>query len=183
MVVGLELAAPAPPADSYLIDFETAPTNRVIYSVRPGSGVVHLGGPSPKNSTVPVVGKRRAGGGISQTQLAKVVNVYSSDRLVVSSPNSNAPAPTGGRIKLSFSNFDAAGVTLTSVTLSNLTRAGATLTFYYADGSSSRQPLGTTPPGGLLVVPLSATGVRALDVFAPNAYAVDDVSFTDEPGN
>lgn len=184
VVIGLELTAPAPLADTYLIDFEAAPTNRIIYSVRLGGGVVHTGGPSPKSSTVPVVGKRRAGGGtIAQAQLAKVVNVYGSDRLIVSSPNSNTPAPTGGRVKLTFTNFDAAGVTLGSVTLSNLTRAGAYLIFYYADGTSSRQTLATTPPGGSLVVPLSAAGVRALDVFAPNAYAVDDVSFTDEPGN
>lgn len=172
---------PLPEADRYLIDFESAPANRLVYSVKLGSGVVHQGGNAPKQSTVPVVGKRRLNGRILDTHLARVVSFYGSKRLVIASPNSNTPAPTGGRVKLTFTNFDPKGVTLTSLRLSNLTAKGATLTFYYADGSSSRQNLGTTAKGGSLVVPINVKGLRAVDVYAPNAFAVDDVGFSDEP--
>lgn len=174
---------PEPLADTYLIDFESAPANRLVYSVKLGSGVVHQKGSSPKSSTVPVVGKRRLNGRILEAHLAKVVSVHGSKRLVIAAdPKSSTPAPTGGRVKLSFTNFDPHGVTLTSLTLSNLTAKGAHLTFYYADGTSSRQPLGTTAKGGSLVVPLEVKGLRAVDVYAPNAYAVDDVRFTVEAG-
>ena len=67
------------------------------------------------------------------------------------------------------------------MTLSNLTKRGAYLTFYYANGSSSRQNLGTTSAGGSLIVPLAVENLRAVDVYAPNAYAVDDVKFEVAP--
>ncbi len=176
------VAAPTPVAvpDTYLIDFEATPANKLVWRVALGSGVLHQGGNHPQGSTVPVVGKRRAGGGISQTHLAKVVSAHGSKRLVIAAdPKSSVPAPTGGRAKLSFTNFNPNGVTLTSLTLSNLTAKGAYLTFYYADGRSSRQTLGTTAAGGSLVVPLEVKGVVSVDIYAPNAFAVDDVRFTD----
>lgn len=177
------VAAPTPVAlaDLYRLDFERTPANRLVYSVGLGSGMARLSGDDPSAGTVPVVGKRRVGSGIDPAHLARVVSLYDSKRLVVASPNSNLPAPTGGRVKLSFTNVDPRGVTLTSLTLSNLTARGATLTFYYADGRSSQQNLGTTRAGGHLVVPLNVSGLRAVDVFAPSAYAVDDVTFIDVP--
>ena len=130
-------------------------------------------------STVPVVGKRRLNGRILEAHLAKVVNAYGSDRLVIAAdPKSSTPASTGGRLKLSFTSFDPHGVTLTSLTLSSLSAKGAYLTFYYVGGSSSRQSLGTTAKGGSLVVPLEVRGLRAVDIYAPSAFAVDDVMFT-----
>lgn len=173
--------APAP--DCYLVNFETAPANRLVYSVKLGSGIVHQGGNTPKSATVPVVGKRCSGKNILEGHQARVLSVYGSKRLTIANPDSNVLAPQGGRIKLSFTNFDPVGVTLNSLTLSNLTPRGAYLTFYYMDGSSSRQNLGTTASGKSLVVPLNAQDLRAVDILALNAYAVDDVAFTDEVGN
>ena len=166
-------------ADSYFIDFEKTPANTIIQRVE-SAAVKHLAGNAPKSATVPLVGKRRSGTVILQAQVAKVVSVFSSKRLVASSDSANVPAAQGGRVKLTFTNFDPNGVTLTSLTLSNLSAPGATLTFYYADGSSSQQSLGTTAAGGSLVVPLNVKGVAAVDVNAPTAFAVDDVRFTDE---
>ena len=143
--------------------------------------MVRLSGDDPYAGTVPVVGKRRVGSGIDPAHLARVVPLYGFKRLVIASPNSNTPAPTGGRVKLSFTNIDPRGVTLTSLTLSNLTTRGAYLTFYYVNGSSARQNLGTTRAGGSLAVPLNVLGLRSVDIYAPNAYAVDDVTFTDLP--
>ena len=177
------VATPAPVAiaDTYRLDFETAPANRLVYSVGLGSGMVRLSGDDPYAGTVPVVGKRRVGSSIDPAHLARVVSLYGSKRLVIASPNSNTPAPTGGRVKLSFTNIDPKGVTLTSLTLSNLTTKGAYLTFYYADGRSSQQNLGTTRAGASLVVALNVPSLRAVDVFAPSAFAVDDVTFVDAP--
>ena len=169
-------------ADPYTIDFETAPANRLLYSVKVGQGVVYNGQGSASSASVPVVGKRANNGKILEAQVARVVNLYGSKRLIIgSSASSNTPAPTGGRVKLTFTNYDPAGAKLTSMTLSNLTKRGAYLTFYYANGSSSRQNLGTTSAGGSLVVPLAVEKLRAVDVYAPNAYAVDDVKFEVAP--
>ena len=170
------VATPDAP-DTYLADFETARTG-TLYSVRLGSGVVHLGGNNPQDSSVAVVGKRRSGNRILQAQAARVVTRYDSRRLAVVSPGTTTPAPEGGRLKLDFAKLAPGGVTLGSLTLSDLTSAGAYLTFYYADGTSSRQPLGTTAPGGSLNVPLAVAWVRAVDVFAPSDYTLDDVRFT-----
>ena len=184
VVVGLNLSftAPEPVADRYQIDFETAPANRTIYNVRVGSGVVYLGGDGTASTgTIPVVGKRRVGNRILQGQQAKVVSIYGSKRLIISAPSRTTPAPTSGRIKLSFApNIAPEGVTLTSLTLSNLPTAGAYLTFYYVDGTSSRQNVAGTGTGDTTVVPVNAVRVRAVDIFAPSAYAVDDVTFTDQ---
>ena len=174
----LSAPTPVPVKSTYLIDFERAPANTLLYSVKLGSGVVHRGGGTPSSATVPVVGKRRVNNTVLSAHLAKVVSVYGSKRLVVSSPTTNAPAPQGGRVKLSFSNFDPKGVALTSLTLSNLTTKGAYLTFYYANGTLSRQTLGMTKAGGSLVVPLNLSGLQAVDVYAPSAFAVDNVAFT-----
>ena len=167
--------APDVPA-TYLADFETARTG-TLYSVRLGSGVVYLGGDNPQDSNVTVVGKRRLGNRILQAQTARVVTHYGSRRLAVVTPGTNTPAPQGGRLKLDFTKLAPGGVTLSSLTLHDLTSTGAYLTFYYTDGRSSRQRLETTPPGGSLTVPLTVAGVRALDVFAPSAYTLDDVRF------
>lgn len=169
---------PVPVKAAYLINFERAPANTLLYSVKLGSGVVHRDGGTPSSATVPVVGKRRVNNTVLSAHLAKVVSVYGSKRLVVSSPTTNAPAPQGGRVKLSFSNFDPQGVALTSLTLSNLTAKGAYLTFYYANGTSAKQALDTTKAGGSLVVTPNVKGLAAVDVFAPSAFAVDNVAFT-----
>lgn len=171
------VSAPDVP-DTYLADLETARTGTVLYSVRLGSGVIHLGGDNPQNSSVTVVGKRRLGNRILQAQTARVVTRYGSRRLAVVTPGTNTPAPQGGRLKLDFAKLAPGGVTLSSLTLHDLTSAGAYLTFYYADGKSSRQTLGTTAPGGSLTVPLAVAGLRAVDVFAPSAYTLDDVRFS-----
>ena len=163
--------------DTYLADFETARTG-TLYSVRLGSGVVHLGGGNPQNGSVTVVGKRRSGNRILQAQAARVVTRYGSKRLAVVTPGTSTPAPQGGRLKLEFAKLAPGGVTLASLTLHDLTSPGAYLTFYYADGGASRYPLETTAPGGSLTVPLMVAGVRAVDVFAPSAYTLDDVRFT-----
>ena len=163
--------------DTYLADFETARTG-TLYSVRLGSGVVYLGGGNPQNGSVTVVGKRRSGNRILQAQAARVVTRYGSKRLAVVTPGTSTPAPQGGRLKLEFAKLAPGGVTLASLTLHDLTSPGAYLTFYYADGGASRYPLETTAPGGSLTVPLTVAGVRAVDVFAPSAYTLDDVRFT-----
>lgn len=86
---------PVPVKSAYLIDFERAPANTLLYSVKLGGGVIHRGGGTPSPATVPVVGKRRVNNTVLSTHLAKVVSVYGSKRLVVSSPNTCAPAPQG----------------------------------------------------------------------------------------
>lgn len=167
----------------YRIDFETAPANKLLYSVRLGSGVVHTGGAGPQTSTVPVVGKRRSGERILQAQAAKALWFGGSKRLTVVSPGTNAPAPQGGRLKLSFANHGPEGVTLNALSVSHLSVAGpgngATLTLFYADGRVAKQALGTTAPGSSAAVTLNAAGVTAVDVFSPAPFALDDVTFAD----
>ncbi len=168
----------------YRIDLETAPANKLLYSVRLGSGVVHTGGSSPTSKTVPVIGKRRSGGRILQAQAAKTLWLGGSKRLTVVSPNTSTPAPQGGRLKLSFANYGPEGVTLHSVSVSHLLVAGpgsgATLTLSYADGRVSKQVLGTIAPSASAAVTLNAAGVTAVDVFSPAPFALDDVTFMDE---
>lgn len=173
---------PPPVADRYLMDFEKTPTNQLTDRIRFRAGVFHEAGNNPKTRTVPVTAQRQLNGRIVSGNFARVVTLYGSKRLTIASPDNNTP--TGGRIRLTLANFDPnQGVTLTSLTLSNLTPPGAYLSFYYVDGSSSRQPLGATAAGGSLVVPLDVKNLRTVEIYAPNAYAVDDVRFTDEHDN
>lgn len=130
-------------------------------------------------SSVPVVGRRRSGSTFLLGQRAVVTRLWGSDRLTVAGPGT-APDAQGGRLELSFANFGPAGVTLTSLSLSNLSTPGATLTLSHADGKVSRRALGTTRAGGSLTVTLSAGRVTKLAVFAPNAFALNNVAFTDE---
>ena len=139
--------------------------------------VIYQGSGTPSNATIPIVAKRRLDNKILQGHQGKVVSLYGSKRLTIVKEGTNTPNGLGGRIKLTFTNFNPAGATLTSLTLSNLTSTGAYLTFYYANGTSSRQNLGTTARGGSLVVPLDIKELRAVDIYAPNAYTVDDVKF------
>lgn len=75
------------------------------------------------------------------------------------------------------------GVKLDSVTLTNVTSEGAYLRFFYVGGGASLQRLETTGQGESLVVPLDASRVRAVDIVARDAFAVDDVAFTDQTEN
>lgn len=177
--------APAPAAEGrYLIDFERTPEGRLVYRVDRSSGVTSLGGSAPKNATVPVVGKRRSGSLFLQAQRATAGRLYGSDRLTVTGsgtgPGTLTPHPQGGRLELTFTNYGPKGVTLTSLTLSNLTAPGAYLTLSHAGGGATRQNLGTTPAGASLVVAPDARRVTKLTVSAPSAFALDDVAFTDE---
>lgn len=172
--------APEPSTDRYLMNFEETLTDRLIYGVTTGSGVVYQAGSNPKASTIPVVGQRRWGRRILRARQAKVAELYGSKRLTVVSPRSNTPSPQGGRIRLRFTPLNPAGVKLTSVTLSNVTTQGAYLRFFYVGGGSSLQRLGTTAPGDSLEVSLDISRVRAVDIVARNAFAVDDVAFTDQ---
>ena len=90
------------PTDTYLMNFEETPTDRLIYSVTTGSGVVYQTGSNPKTSTIPVVGQRRWGRRILKGRQAKVVNWYGSKRLTVVQPLTDTPSPHGGRIRLWF---------------------------------------------------------------------------------
>ena len=167
----------------YMIDFERTPVGRLVYRVDRSSGLVYLGGGTSRTSSVPVVGRRRAGSTCLPGPRAVVTRLWGSDRLTVAAPVAGPGTPPdaqGGRLELSFANFGPAGVTLTSLTLSNLTAAGASLTLSHADGRVSRQILGTTPAGGSLTVTLNAGRVTKLAVFAPSAFALDNVAFTDE---
>ncbi len=118
-----------------------------------------------------------------QAQAAKALWFSGSKRLTVISPGTNAPAPQGGRLKLSFANYGPEGVTLHAVSVSHLLVAGpgsgATLTLFYADGRVSKQVLGTIAPGASAAVTLNAAGVTAVDVSSPAPFALDDVTFTD----
>lgn len=181
----LEPQASSP--DRYLIDFETAPAGRLIYSVTLGSGVVHEGGDNPKSNAIPLLGRRRSAGVILQDQQAKVVTLDGSKRLTVVRPNTSTPWAQGGRVKLTFApDISPVGVTLNSLTLSNLdyasdvTAKGGYLEFFFVDGSSSRQNLGTTAPGDSQVFLLEVEHVKAVNIFVPRAFALDDVAFTDE---
>lgn len=157
------MSAPSPPVpgpDVYTVSFGSAPTNRLLYSVKLGVGVVYSGDGTANRGIILVVGKRRLNGRILQGNQAKVVSLYGSKRLTVVKVNTNTPAPQGGRIKLSFApNFNPEGVTLTSLTLSNLTQPGARLT-----STRRRQlvpaDLGTTSSGSSLVVRLEAQDGR-----------------------
>ena len=125
----LTISLPPVVADPYTINFETAPANRLLYSVKVRQGVTYQGQGSAASATVPVVGKRANNGKILEAQVARVVTLYGSKRLIIgSSVSSNTPSSTGGRIKLTFTNYDPAGAKLASMTLSNLTRRGAYLT-------------------------------------------------------
>ena len=171
----------AAPAEHYLMTFEDIPTNRLVYRVGLGGGVTHQAGDNPATGTVPVVGQPHRGRRLLRTRQARVVDIYGGKRLSVTLPRSNTPSPQGGRIRLSFAPaLNPAGVDLTSVTLSNLTREGTYLRFFYVGGGSSLQRVGTTAPGESLVVPLEASKVRAVDIVAWNAFAVDDVVFVDQ---
>lgn len=184
--LGVAVSDPPKPkpstADHYLMDFQETPTDRLISSVELGSGVVHQKGDHPKNSTIPVVAQPRRGGRILRGRQAKVVSVYGSKRLTVVEPGTNTPSPQGGRIRLWFApSVNPAGVTLTSLTLSNVTTQGAYMRFFYVGGGSSRPyPLVTSRAGESLVLPIDEARVRAVDVYARNAFAVDDVAFSDE---
>ena len=174
-------------AGRYAIDFERTPVGRLVYRVERSSGLVYLGGgvggAVPQPSSVPVVGRRRSGSAFLSGQRAVVTRLWGSDRLTVAAPGTGpgtAPDAQGGRLELSFANFGPAGVTLTSLTFSNLSTPGATLTLTYAGGGTSRQALGTTRAGGSLTVTPNAGRVTRLAVFAPNAFALDNIAFTDE---
>ena len=174
------VAAAPVAAGGYVIDFERTPVGRPVYRVDRSSGLVYLGsgidGTVPRTSSVPVVGRRRLGNAFLSGQRAVVARLWGSDRLTVAGPGT-PPDAQGGRLELSFANFGPAGVTLTSLSVSNLT-AGAYLTLSYAGGGTSRHPLGTTPVGGSLTVTPNAGRVTRLAVFAPNAFALDNVVFT-----
>ncbi len=173
------VAAAPVAAGRYVVDFERTPVGRLVYRVERSSGLIYLGGGTSRTSSVPVVGRRRSGSAFRSGQRAVVARLWGSDRLTVAGPGT-PPDAQGGRLELSFANFGPAGVTLTSLSLSNLTTTGAYLTLSYAGGGTSRHPLGTTRAGGSLAVTPNAGHVTQLAVFTPSAFALDNVAFTDE---
>lgn len=167
-------------ADRYVVDFQGVPTGTLIRSVKVGSGVDYKGSKNPKNSTVSVVAQPWLGGRMWRGRQAKIVNVYGSKRLTVIGPRTNDPSPQGGRIRLGFAAFNRGGVKITSLTLSNITTSGAYMQFFYAGGGASRRyQLVPTGPDKSTVLPADIARVRAVDIVAQNAFAVDDVAFSD----
>lgn len=113
---------------------------------------------------------------------AKIVDVYGSKRFSIAHPQTNEPSPQGGRIRLGFTAFDRGGVKITSLTLSNVTTGGGYMQFFYTGGGASRR-YQLMPTGAdksvVLPVPADTERVRAVDIVANNAFAVDDVAFSD----
>ncbi len=163
-----------------MINFQSVPTDTLICGVKVGSGVDHKSGKNSKNSTVSIVAQPRLGGRILRGGQAKIVNVYGSKRLTVAYPRTNEPSPQGGRIRLGFAAFNRGGVKITSLTLSNITTGGAYMQFFYAGGGASRRyQLVPTGADKSVVLPADIAKVRAVDIVAGNAFAVDDVAFSD----
>ena len=182
--LGVKVGAPpkAEPTDddTYVIDFQKAPTDRLIYGVELGSGVDHKRGDHPNNGTVTVVAQPRQGGRTLRGRQAKVVEVYGSKRLTVMNPHTKSPSPQGGRIRLGFAGFSRGGVKITSLTLSNVTTSGAYMQFFYTGGGSSRRyQLVPTGADKSVVLPADITRVRAVDIVAGNTFAVDDIAFSE----
>lgn len=171
----------APVSSTYLMDFESVSTGSYVRRLQVGNGIVHQKGGQPTSRLVPVVGQHRQQGRILSARVAKVLEIDGSKRLAVVRPGTNNPAPQGGRIKLNFAPLGRKGVTLTSLTLGDLGPKGAVLRFQRFDGTSSRKRVRAAAGGGARVVPLDVSGLRAVDIFSPSAFTVDDVTFSSVP--
>lgn len=172
------VAAPASSTGTYLMDFESVSTGRYVRRLQVGNGIVHQKGGQPTSQAVAIVGQRRQQGRILSARVAKVIEVDGSKRLTVVRPSTNNPSPQGGRIKLNFAPLGREGVTLTSLTLGDLGPKGAVLRFQRFDGTSLQERVKAAADGGARVVPLDISGLRAVDIFSPSAFTVDDVTFS-----
>lgn len=143
----------------------------MVRNVKIGTGVVYRG--TANTNTIPVIGKKLSNGALLSTPFAKVVSFYGSKRLtVVGSTSSTTPNAQGGQLRLTFApNFTTGGANVVSLKVSNITTTGAKITLYPLTGTARTVALAKTGAGITKTITLNASGIRALEVYARNAFA------------
>lgn len=173
-------AKPSTP-DSYTIDLETAPANKVLYSVKVGSGVIYRGNGTPNTNPIRVDGYPYIRGKRFSGNQVKAISIGGDKVLAVVKPSTNTPNPTGGELDIkpaqSFggpSKGKNGLVTLKSITVDGVNSNGAKLILYGNSKPIKTIALSKAPSQTLT---LNEPGVGFIQVRANDDFTVDDVVF------
>ena len=168
-------------ADSYVADFETAPLNKILYSVKVGQGVVYNGSGSANTDSVRVDGYRYLNGKRLSGNQVKVISVSGDKVLTVVKAGTNTPNPTGGELDIkpaqSFGGPSLGKnglVTLKSITVGGINTNGAKVILYGNGKPIKTLALAKTPTQTLT---LNEPNVGFIQVRANDSFTVDDVVF------
>lgn len=168
-------------ADSYTVDLETAPLNKILYSVKVGSGVSYAGSGTAISSTIRVDGYQFKNGKRTGSNQVKVVSVSGDKVLTVVQQGTNTPNPTGGELDIKPSQaFGGPSlgknglITLKSLTINGVSTSGAKLILYGNGKPIKTLPLAKTESQTLM---LDEPGVGFIQVRANDSFTVDDLVF------
>lgn len=174
-------ALPVVTPDRYTIDLDTAPLNRILYSVKVGQGVTYSGIGTANKDAIRVDGFQYKNGKRFGGNQVKVVSVSGDKVLTVVQQGTNTPNPAGGELDIkpapSFggpSKGKNGLVTLKSITVDGISTNNAKLVLY-GDGKAIKTlSLSKTPSQTLT---LNEPNVGFIQVRANDSFTVDDVVF------
>lgn len=160
----------------FAIDLERAPQNTVLWDVGVGRGVT---GPQTSD-TIRLFGKRRISNTLRNGNHAKVLDLWGGRRLTVTKANTNTPNTAGGQLQLKFApTFGDGLVNIKSLKVYNITSGDAHVKVYGPRGLIKQIRLSKTGTGRGATITVNEPNVRLLTVYAPHAFAVDDLVFED----
>ena len=179
----VEATPPSATADSYTIDFETAPTNRLLHMVKVGRGMVYQGLGSANTNGIVVNGRRFIEGKTLPGNQARVITTGDDKELTVVKAGTTTPNPRGGYVEFilptSYGGPGKGGmnglVTLKSlsVTINNVSTSGSVT--LCGNGICRKSiPLNKA---ATQTVTLDEVAVGLIRVSVRDFFSVDDISF------
>ncbi len=179
----LAIADSLPPvlADTYTLNFQTAPLNRILYNVKVGQGVTYSGTGTAVSDTIRVDGYQYKNGKRFGSNQVKAISVSGDNVLTVVKAGTNTPNLTGGELDIKpGQGFGGPSqgknglVTLKSITVDGVSTNNAKLILYGNGQPIKTISLSKTPSQTLT---LNEPNVGFIQVRANDSFTVDDVVF------